>query len=544
MTKNEGENKPKVNNNNKNSANTKSNNNKSNNKTSSTDNKNINNNKNSNNKNTNKATNKTNSKNINNMNNNNTKTPDVKKDSKPNNNALANNNKHKQTTSTKNITNAKVTKNTTTKSATTSAKINDNKPNIATTKKDDNNKANKVTTPKPTDTADINTAAILNNSTNKKSKLPLIIIITSIIVAALLYIRANIKTEEEVIPEPPPPPQLAQFTEDMEISIGLSNIELTDELKSKINTIYTKADEFYTNYNKSLRLVSQYGFLYSIKNNINIISRDVLGSDNIGLSTKELDETDIIFIKPSDVGEVLEQDIKGNDLGVFVVINTKDGYYMVSEYLEPTLLTPKQYASLILKYNIDKGSLKNPKRNEQENTDILEAAMMIDYDIKHLACNEKYAVVLGNQISNPANIKEVVLAKIDNKWQVINDKLVDIADPAIYINNIYPDLETGIFPIYNIADFDQIDVESMTNGVNQSVIDTGIFTDADLSKGLYSAACGKFAYIEALATNKKLLGYIDDKGKLEFNEVADINSAISYMLSLEENPPVFILKFE
>ena len=98
-------------------------------------------------------------------------------------------------------------------------------------------------------------------------------------------------------------------------------------------------------------------------------------------------------------------------------------------------------------------------------------------------------------------------------------------------------------PVYNIADFGEIDTEDMS-GIIDDLTDLGEITDKDSSEGFYACGCGRLAFIECLATDKELLGYIGDDGKLQFNKTADTQSSISYMLTLDEDPPVFILKFE
>lgn len=322
-----------------------------------------------------------------------------------------------------------------------------------------------------------------------------------------------------------------------EISVGLSDIELNEDLKTNMKALAEDAQNYYNENKEENVLTSQYGILYSYKNKTTVLSTDVSSSDAIDADV--MAEIDVLYVKPSDI----KADLQGDELSIFASVNTSDGYYVVSPKGDDAVFTEEEFKNLLMKYAPAHGEIRNPERGTDEHTAIITAANIVgeDYDIKHIACDDKYAVVVANQISNPAYIQEIALINENNNWKVVNDKLVYSKSSYMDINTAYPDMDLGLMPVYNIADFGDIDVSNM-DGIADSLIQSGAMTEADKST-MYACGCGRFAYIH-LENGKRLIGYISDDKELEFNQAEDINSTISYMLQCQENPPVFIALFE
>lgn len=320
------------------------------------------------------------------------------------------------------------------------------------------------------------------------------------------------------------------------IAIGLSDIELTDELKGQMKELAVESEEYLKANQNSKTLTSQYGLLYSYTDKINIMADDIDVNDNIKKDI--VAEMDILYVMPDDV----ISSMTGDQLKIFVSINSSSGYYVTSAEGSDIIFTEEEFKNLLMKYAPTHGEVRNPAGGSEEHTAIIEAAGLAedDIDIKHIACDDKYAVVVANYISDPANIKEIALVN-DNGWKIADSKLAGSENSYIKINSIYPDMDLGLMPIYNIADFGAIQTDKMGE-VADSLIELGMMTEND-KNGMYACGCDRFAYIQ-LQDGRRLIGYIDDDKKLEFNETKDINETIAYMLQCQDNPPVFIALFE
>ncbi len=374
----------------------------------------------------------------------------------------------------------------------------------------------------------------------RRGTAPVIIgfVIVIIIFASVYFINHKSENTKEIaLPE--------SSGDAMEIQVGASDIALTDTNKAAMEKAITAVNEYFDENKREQRLVSEYAFLYSYRDKDTVSPSAALSDKNTGLTDDEINKyIDILYIRPEDMGIVSGQEIKGHDLALVTVLNTKDGYYCVSDFAKPIILSGEQYKNLALRYSFAHGDIRNPKRGEDENTAILKACNMENYDIKHIACDDKYAVVVGNLVADPADIKEVALTiNGEGDWEIVNDSLAQEKDAVMTINAKCPDMDLGLMPVYNIANFGEIDTEDM-DGIIDDLAGLGEITDKDSADGFYACGCGRFAFIECLATDKELLGYIGDDGKLQFNKTADLQSSISYMLQLDDDPPVFILKFE
>lgn len=322
-----------------------------------------------------------------------------------------------------------------------------------------------------------------------------------------------------------------------EIAVGLSDIELNDELKNEMQNLVNTANTYLNENKYEKTLTSQYGLLYSYKDKINVMAADIVQNSNI--SKDILAEMDIIYAKPADVISSME----GDELEIFLSVNSSSGYYVVSASGENAVYTEEEFKNILMKYAPVHGDVRNPQRGSDEHTAIIKTAELDgeDIDIKHIACDNKYAVVVGGSISNPAKIKEAALVKEESGWKVVNDRLSASESSYIDINAELPDMDLGLMPVYNIADFGAVDTSDMDSIAN-SLIELNMMTEAD-KETMYAAGCGRFAYIQ-LENGKRLVGYIGDDKKLEFNEADNITETITYMLKCEKNPPVFIARFE
>ncbi len=328
-----------------------------------------------------------------------------------------------------------------------------------------------------------------------------------------------------------------------EIAIGLSDIELTDELKAEVKNTASEAQKYIEANRQDRTLTSQYGLLYSYKDKANVLPSEVI--EDIKLPADTQSEMDILYISPTDVDKITQEPAFGANsqmLSAMVSVNTKEGYYVADPMGNEALLSEEEMKNLLLSYSPAHGQIVNPPRNSEAHTAIITAANIqgANFDIKHIACDDKYAVVVANDVNNPADIREYAL-KNENGWHIMGDSLAKDENSYITVNTAAPDMDMGLMPIYNIASFDAITTDKISD-VADSLIGLGSLTEAD-KQTMYACSCGRFVYIEP-QNGKKLVGYIDDDGKLNFNEAENINEVIAYMLSCSEDPPVFIAKFE
>ncbi len=322
-------------------------------------------------------------------------------------------------------------------------------------------------------------------------------------------------------------------SEPEEIQVGLTDYSATDAELSELKELNAVLDDYVNAHYDDMGIASSYGFLYSTTAKNNIMLKDIMSEGLFKASENVAANTDILYLKASDVG------LNGNDFKVCTAFNTKDGYYFSSKDLDGKYYSQQEYHDLVLKYSFIHGTIVNPKKGDNNYQKITGAAAINDnYDIKHLACDDKYAVVVANNVKNTSEFIETVLVKDGDNWKVGIGNIANAKNAKQTVNKMFPDMEFGLLPIYNIGDYQAI-LSDMPEFTKQ-LIDLGVITEAD-SKNMYTCSAGNFAYFQT-ESGKKLLGHMEN-GKLEFNEMQSLEQTISAMVQAEQDPPVFIIKF-
>lgn len=325
--------------------------------------------------------------------------------------------------------------------------------------------------------------------------------------------------------------------------IGLSDFEPSDKQVNAFNSAADGVQKYYTEKYATDGFLSQYGFMYSSLTSNQVALSDIASAGYITADDDVLTNTDVLLIRPSDYNSIIGAEGGEDTLTAFIALNTKNGYLLAGSGVEPQILTAQQYSQLIGKYSFEHGTITNPKKGEDEYNAIMTASGLTgNLDVKHIACDDKYAVVVAGSLDNPTDIKELAFTKSDAGWQLISDSLATEINPKQALNQSYPDMELGLLPVYTIRSYGQI-VTGFDDYVS-SLVSLGMLTSDAMNQGAYECGAGNFVYIEPKATGQRLIGHVNSQNKLEFFEADSLEDAIKTMLEQEENPPVFILKFD
>lgn len=370
------------------------------------------------------------------------------------------------------------------------------------------------------------------------------IVLVLIIAAALYFIIQSGKKEME---EQNSTADLVEQAGEnaIEVKDEPSNLEVNEEVYGVMSQINEACYNYYNNGNENKNLISVYGYLYD-DGAEDIVTAEGLLEAGVISCDDEYTNMDILLIKPSSLSiyEGIDINIGDNELELYTALKLKDGYLISSYNNKGGILTTEQYKELLFSYVYEHGAIKNPKSGDAVYEDIMSVVAKESgfnkFDVKHIACDDLYAAVVVGDGNNSVDIREYVLTKIDSSWEIILSGLEKEKDIRWLVNYNYPDMELGLLPKYTIAEYGT--VKQGFNPYIESLIELGMVSDGDLPE-IYSCGVGKFVYFQ-FESGKKLLGCVDDNNKLEFFEVGDTEEAIKYMLSYQDTPPVFILKFE
>lgn len=301
---------------------------------------------------------------------------------------------------------------------------------------------------------------------------------------------------------------------------------------------------YYDNFNNTKDFLSVYSFLYDDQLSATV-EVDNLVKMGYLKSSENIEKVMILYVKPEDLSDYIDfGDINKQELTLFTAFENKDGV-MVSLCSDnkSALLTKEQFRDVTLKYDFNRGEIRNPEKSTKEYDLIVDSIKGYDkkdeeINIKHIACNDLYASVVFVYGNNFDDIREYILMKDNNVWNVVIKDLEKESKYRVVVNQEYPDFELGLLPIYNLNDYYgkiKTEFDDIVNLlVQQSIIDKN-----DVPP-VYSCGVGEFIYFE-FKSGKKLVGYVNAEGELQFHNGENYEEAVAYMVQINKKPPLFIL---
>ena len=331
------------------------------------------------------------------------------------------------------------------------------------------------------------------------------------------------------------------FSEAEEFIVGLSDKAITDELKGELSALNTMLDNYMASRSREKCLITEYGFLYDDKAGNNITVKDLVKNGDVQVSEDVMNYTDILYIRASDLAAYAKNiDENDNKLQLFTAYNSSDGYFVSNDmYSEGALISQKDYEALVMGYKFTNGEIRNPKRGDVDYDGIIDAVGVSgEFDVKHIACDNKYGVAVVGSLDDTKQVREYVCVLDNGKWTLGLDGLESSETPRYDVNMKYPNMELGLLPKYTIAKYGEIQ-----NGFAKyepALVKLGLVKEKDLPAS-YDCGVGKFLYMEFGQT--RLIGCVGLENKLEFYPVSSVEEAIAYMLKYDDDPPVFIINF-
>ncbi|MBR1738150.1 MAG: hypothetical protein IJ736_14260, partial [Firmicutes bacterium] len=300
--------------------------------------------------------------------------------------------------------------------------------------------------------------------------------------------------------------------------------------------------QFYEEKDYETRLLSVYSYLYDDGNKQEFTAKSVADT-GFWIYDGELKDIAIHFIRPCDVNEIDGAEADESEvLKVFSAMPADDGVYISSADYKGGMISYDDYKALIMKYSFDHGEINIPKKDDEMFDKFLSLLRNLtgkEYDVKYMANDEKYGIAVVGEKDDNAAIKSFLFMKKDGEWKVEGKKLEENPALRYSLNQMYPDMELGLLPDYNITDYGKIQSE-LTKFIDDFKA-KGIIHDSDYPV-VYSCGTGRFLYIE-MSSGKKVLGAVNNQRELETYTVDNVNEAVAYMKSFEDRPPLFILKY-
>lgn len=358
------------------------------------------------------------------------------------------------------------------------------------------------------------------------------IVLVGIIISLFLFNKSNNNLKENIVKE--------------EINNKNTDIDIPKETLDKIKELNLKLDEYYMKTWDNNQFLSSYSYL--VKNDGTEVTLNDI-QESLGYTVpEELKNVSIHFVAPKTLKPYLGDKILDEDpdiLTVYSAFPVDNGMFISSKFDEGGFVSKEDYQKFVTSQSWVHGEIRTPSKEDKDYKEILNAVEkkdknLKDGNVKYIACDDKYAIIIISSTKDPAYIKQYALQKDKNgTYNVIVDEL-ETVNSKIFINYSYTDFELGLLPPYELSQYN-----GQILSDQQYVLDN-LQENGDISKDenlTYSCGTGNFIYLE-FESNLKVLLHINSSGTMDIYEVDDYKTALSQMIKLEANPPVFILNFE
>ena len=313
---------------------------------------------------------------------------------------------------------------------------------------------------------------------------------------------------------------------------------------NSINEIASAAQKYYSeNFNK-VRLVSQNGKLYNSSENMDV-TVSYLASNGYLASKYSSYDCDILLIKTEDMGKLGNVSVNGDDKGlaVFAVYkNPKDSSYLVkSARSSGGIISNGEYVDILNRYNQSHGSVGRLMSGTEEYDRILNFISMYEgkfgsYYVRSITKDNRYAVVVLSGVNDVNDLKQYILKKENNVWEVVMDRLENEPRVNVAVNKKLPDFNPALLPKYTIYDYKKLVISDYT-GILHFLMKDGFIDNINDVK--YMAGADKYCYVTLNNEIKYICFYTNNNWTI--NQVRDYNEAYSFMIKKSVLAPTFII---
>lgn len=330
--------------------------------------------------------------------------------------------------------------------------------------------------------------------------------------------------------------------------IEKSDLVLDENVKAEIKKIDEAGYKYYNDYFKNSGFISNYSYLYSIINNEEITMKKIIEEKYYTCPEgyeKLIEQASFHLLLPSDVKKYGVEVLDATFACFYTAVRTSEGVYILSPEDEGGFMSYENYRKMLLEYVPEHGEVVYPKKDSEEYKGIINAINTKNgkeksYDVKHMVCDEKYAVAIVGNNDKITDIKGYVLTKADNEWNVSYEGLEKMGDIITGINVHFPDISTSMIPKYSIKENGEIKTD--LSKVISGLISSGLVENKDFP-AKYQCGTGKFIYVE-FDSGKKIVGGVNEKNELECYEVKNSAEAVKVMRDFDDNAPIYIIKMD
>ena len=263
------------------------------------------------------------------------------------------------------------------------------------------------------------------------------------------------------------------------------------------------------------------------------VTVDTLVADGYLESGLNASEFDILLLEGSDLQAYDGVTVPSESMGysMFVVTRQADKILFVATSGKVGQISVADYNDLLSRYNQNNGTIVRLSSGAAEYNRILNyiclyEGQFMDYHVREIRKDDKYAVVVFSPATNTAKVKQYILRNTNNFWEVVLPNLQTEAYPIHAANRYLHDFNVDLLPGYNLASWRSYIVEEQGGAL------AGLFSGRYISSAseiYYQCGAGSCHYF-VLNDGSRYVAY-DKDGIWEVQPVSSDIAARSYFMS-------------
>lgn len=272
---------------------------------------------------------------------------------------------------------------------------------------------------------------------------------------------------------------------------------------NNLKSVASAGQSAYNDLGTKLGWICKNGKLYAYYTG-QTVTTDTLVSNGYLESGLSADDYEILLVDGRDLAEYegAEVPAESMNLCVFAASKQSDGTYLLASAAgRAGQISSVSYNRLLARYNQNHGTMGRLSSASAEYGRILNfvglyEGSLEDYFVREIRKDNKYAVVTFSSKKNTADVKQHVLRKDNNFWEVVYTNLQNVYYPVTSINRALPDFNPSLLPDYNLAVWKSYIVRR-----DQSLVNTMISKRLITDESQIYYQCGTDQYFYMVLTN-------------------------------------------
>ena len=320
---------------------------------------------------------------------------------------------------------------------------------------------------------------------------------------------------------------------------------VVSDMQAMLEAAYKGAMLYTAMYDADMPFVSQNGYLYNAKADVNAyVTVKTLVDAGMMEKRYENEKVLLLYLRPIDMKGFAEvQTGDGTALTVFAACETKDGIAILGGGTANGTLYRESMGVLLAQYAVSEAEIERPRASDATYKAVLsaireEAPSRTGYDVRYMASDGQYAFAVVSERGAPETLAFHIVEKTERGWQLRPPGVGVHTHYAAAANLTAPNMNIQLLPDYAPADVHLLSQDLLVS-ITADLLADDIIAVADMPASFMSGN-GNWVYMVLKSGRCVVGGYNSDTGwDMEF--VQDWLEAEDYMREKRAESSAYII---